>query len=99
MSQTPPGEPDVVPVQLLVFRQMHLVLVDCTEAGCAWHRASGFGESSVLHVDMMVHKNYVCKTLFCRAGKKQGEYQRYRKKKPDITERFLLIFYCESLGE
>lgn len=60
MSQTLSGEPDIVPVQLSVFLQMHLVLVDCTETRCARHRVSGFGESSVLHVDVMVHKNYIC---------------------------------------
>lgn len=80
MSQTPPGEPEVVPVQLLVFLQMHLVMVGCSETGCARHSVSGFGESSVLHVDVMVHENYICKTLSHKVGRKQGGYQRYRKK-------------------
>lgn len=38
VSQTPPGEHGIVPVQLLVFLQVHLVLVGCTETGCAWQR-------------------------------------------------------------
>lgn len=80
MSQAPPGEAEVVPAQLLVFLQMCLVMVDCSEAGCAQHRESGFGESSVLHVDMMVRENYICETLSHKVGKKQGGYRHYRKK-------------------
>lgn len=34
VSQAAPGEPDVVPVKLLVFLQMRLVLVDCSGTEC-----------------------------------------------------------------
>lgn len=61
MSQTLPGEPGVFSVQLLVFLQMHLVMVDCSETGCAECLDS---ESSVLRVDLMVRENYICKTIF-----------------------------------
>jgi len=68
------------------------VLVDCTETGCARHRVSGFGESSVLQVDVMVQQNNICKTFSCKAGNKQGGHWCYRRKKPDVTEHFVLVF-------